>query len=310
MKTNIINYINLLTNEVSNIIKTSTYENREEKFKENGYKVCDRRSYSDICVKKNNLEFVVYYYSGSCSYEIGNGVYYRGIYYNTNQYEKLAEILIMSEWECDYERDIFATQLIETIVKEINETKSIVNGRGLGEIGSALRYRGYFVSYDGFSVCNFSKNGILYTATNRDRSWSVTDNFKVYLDDNTISKEFTLYNSNRTKLDRDFERIFGKVRKLGKRTTEKDLLSTYKRFRVRTYGSKTLNTIAYYDNFEDAKNFAKEESIKRAKETPRDLQRFAFTNPIDISDDYDLLAGYKYYQCGNSEFLVYVMGER
>jgi hypothetical protein len=257
----------------------------------------------NFSVKKHKLEFMVYYYSGSCCYSVADGVYYMGIFYNTSILDKLADILIMSEWECNYERDTFADNLIDYISKEIHHAKNYVNGRGLGEIGDSLRRHGYYIHYDGFSVCNFSKNGIIYSATCFNSRWEVRDNYSVYLPNDKQSISFKLAD-----LNNRFERIFGDIRVLGKRTTEKEKIGNYKKFAVRTYGSRTLDTIAVFDNFNDADKFAKEESIKRAKNTPNDLKRFSYPNPLDVSNKYDLLSGYLYYKCGSSEFLVFVVG--
>lgn len=302
MKTNIIRYINYLENEVETIVKNSTYENMEENFVVNGYEYKYGRM-STFSVKKHKLEFMVYYYSGSSLYEVGSGVYYMGVYYNNNIYDKLADILIMSEWECNYERDTFADSLIDYIKKEVNHAKNYVNGRGLGEIGDSLRRHGYYIHYDGFSVCNFSKNGLFFTATCFEKQWKLKDDYKAYLPNDKMTKEFSLAN-----LDIKFERYFGSIRTLGKRKTEKERIREYSKFAVRTYGSRTLDTIAVFDNFNDADKFAKEESIKRAKSTPNDLKSFSYSNPLDVSDKYDLLSGYLYYKCGNSEFLVFVVG--
>lgn len=302
MKTNIIRYINYLTNEVETITNNSTYENMVQNFIDKGYEYKNGRMCS-FSVKKHKLEFMVHYYSGSCCYNVADGVYYMGIFYNTSILDKLADILIMSEWECDYERDTFADNLIDYISKEIHHAKNYVNGRGLGEIGDSLRRHGYYIHYDGFSVCNFSKNGILFSATCFNSRWEVRDNYSVYLPNDKHSIKFKLAD-----LNNRFERIFGDIRVLGKRTTEKEKIGNYKKFAVRTYGSRTLDTIAVFDNFNDADKFAKEESIKRAKSTPNDLKRFSYSNPLDVSDKYDLLSGYLYYKCGSSEFLVFVVG--
>lgn len=302
MKTNIIRYINYLTNEVENITNNSTYEDMVQNFVDKGYEYKSGRMCS-FSVKKHKLEFMVYYHSGSCCYSIADGVYYMGIFYNTSILDKLADILIMSEWECDYERDTFADNLIDYISKEIHHAKNYVNGRGLGEIGDSLRRHGYYIHYDGFSVCNFSKNGILFSATCFNSRWEVKDYYKAYLPNNKLTKEFKLAD-----LNNRFERFFGDIRVLGKRTTEKEKIGNYKKFAVRTYGSRTLDTIAVFDNFNDADKFAKEESIKRAESTPNDLKRFSYSNPLDVSDKYDLLSGYLYYKCGSSEFLVFVVG--
>lgn len=302
MKTNIIRYINYLTNEVENITNNSTYENMVQNFIDKGYEYKKERM-CNFSVKKYKLEFMVYYYSGSCCYSVADGVYYMGIFYNTSILDKLADILIMSEWECNYERDTFADNLIDYISKEIHHAKNYVNGRGLGEIGDSLRRHGYYIHYDGFSVCNFSRNGIIYSATCFNSRWEVKDSYSVYLPNDKHSINFKLAD-----LNNRFERIFGDIRVLGKRTTEKEKIGNYKKFAVRTYGSRTLDTIAVFDNFNDADKFAKEESIKRAKSTPNDLKRFSYSNPLDVSDKYDLLSGYLYYKCGSSEFLVFVAG--
>jgi hypothetical protein len=273
-----------------------------QNFIDKGYEYKNGRMCS-FSVKKHKLEFMVHYYSGSCCYSLSDGVYYMGIFYNTSILDKLADILIMSEWECNYERDTFADNLIDYISKEINHTKTYVNGRGLGEIGDSLRRYGYYIHYDGFSVCNFSKNGIIYSATCFNSRWEVKDNYSVYLPNDKHSIKFKLAD-----LNNRFERIFGDIRVLGKRTTEKEKIGNYKKFAVRTYGSRTLDTIAVFDDFNDADKFAREESIKRAKSTPNDLKRFSYSNPLDVSDKYDLLSGYLYYKCGSSEFLVFVVG--
>ena len=159
-----------------------------------------------------------------------------------------------------------------------------------------------------FSVCNFSKGSVVYSA-HCDGKWSLTDNYSLYLADGVRSAEFTLYNNNRTNFNLA-EVVLGGKTDFGRRLTEKDLLPTYKKFRVRTYENKYLDTAKWFDNFEDAKKYAYDLAVEKAKSVSGSNRNYAITNPRDEGEDYDMLACYCWYSYrGARHHLVFVQGE-
>ena len=279
-------------------------------FNENGFKIIDN-GYMKVGVSKGGIiiELSSYISYGTCGFR--NAQPFDDWYYNLSSIENTIGHLLNYGFTCqEYTQSIKVATLIEEIKQEINETQKLVNGRGLGEIGDMLRYKGYFVSYNGFSVCNFSKGHIIYVASCHNGKWKLGDKFSLYLENGKISRTFYINNPTKTLNIEYLERIVGSNPKLGYRVTEMDKLHTYKRFRVRTYGAKYLETIAWFDDFESAKKFAYENAKERAKNTPKDLKRWAYLEPKDMSETFDYLACYKYYEYSNSAFFVFVQGEK
>ena len=311
MKENAIQYICSLFGEVETIVnKTKDKDTMYNLFKENGFKIFDN-GYMKVGVSKGGIiiELSSYISYGTCGFR--NALPFDDWYYNLSSIENTIGHLFNYGFTCkEYVQPLKVTTLIEDIKQEINETQKLVNGRGLGEIGDMLRYKGYFVSYNGFSVCNFSKGHIIYVASCNGGKWQLSDKFSLYLENGKISKTFYIKNPTKTLNIEYLERVVGSNPKLGYRVTEMDKLYTYKRFRVRTYGAKYLETIAWFDDFESAKKFAYENAKERAKNTPKDLKRWAYLEPKDMSETFDYLACYKYYECSGSAFFVFVQGEK
>ena len=237
-----------------------------------------------------------------------SGMYLGDSYCHIANIEQKIDEIIARGFKTDYVRPIETELAVEKIKKEIEETRKLVDGRGLGEMGGFLRSRGYFVSYDGFSVCNFSKGSVVYSA-HCEGKWKLSDKYSLYLADGILSADFALSNDNRVTLNLA-EVILGGKTDFGRRQTEKDLLPTYKKFRVRTYENKYLDTAKWFDNFEDAKKFAYDLAVEKAKSVEGSNRCYAITNPRDEGEDYDMLACYCWYSYnGARNHLVFVQGE-
>ena len=303
-RTNAMREIALMLGEINNAIILNGKRNCP-------YEVIESMGYkrNGNVFEKKGIRFSIGQYMSNYEWYVSWGFYF-GVdsWCHFTDIEKKIDEVIARGFKTDYVRSVETELVIENIKKEIEETRKLVNGRGLGEIGGFLRSRGYFVSYDGFSVCNFSKGSIVYSA-HCDGRWELTDNFSLYLADGVRSAEFTLYKTNRTNFNLA-EVVLGGKTSFGRRQTEKDLLPTYKRFRVRTFENRTLDTAKWFDNFEDAKKFAYDLAVEKAKSVARDLQRYARTNPRDEGEDYDMLACYCWYSYdGARNHLVFVQGE-
>lgn len=309
-KTNAIRYITSLFGEVENIVNTTDSTNLYETFEKNGFKVINN-GYMNVFLSKGGIAIKISSYLSYGLYSFNNINKYDNWYYDLSRIEDTIEHLLNFGFTCDeYTQSIKIATLIEELKEEIAKTKKLVNGKGLGEIGDMLRNNGYFVSYNGFSVCNFSKGHIIYRAHCNLGKWELLDDFRLYLENDKVSKSFYLDKGPLPYRIDCLERIIGNNPKLGYRVTEMDKLHTYKRFRVRTYGAKYLETIAWFDDFESAKKFAYETAKERAKNIPNDLKRWAYTTPKDMSETFDYLACYKYYEYSNSAFFVFVQGEK
>lgn len=217
----------------------------------------------------------------------------------------------------EYVRPKETEDVIATVKTKAEEYKSLIDGRRGGELGAMLRARGCKVHYDGFSVCNFSSDFLAFSCHN-DGHWRVEDyGYTVIHTDGSHSMRFNIAGDGQhLELERDFEAIFGPWKGYGRFFSEAELFRmgrlTFKRFRVRTYGDKTLDTLKYFDDYEQARHFAYDEAKRRAESVTDDRRRFAFTNPKDITDEHnDLLAVYLYYQGGPQapKYFVFVQGE-
>lgn len=208
-----------------------------------------------------------------------------------------------------FERSAETESFIETIKADILKARKLVEGRGGGTLGDMLRYNGYLVSYDGYSVCSFTKGCLVFHATNHDH-WRLDDNYNAIFEGEQISAPFSLDSEKGFRLEEDFEAIFGENPQLGHYLTEKERLKDYKYFRVREYFPKELKTLKEFDSFEEAKKFAYEKAKEYAEGVRDDRRRFAYRDPLDVSDKYDYLAAYIWYSAGRgSEHMVFVQGE-
>ena len=271
---------------------------------------------------KNGIIYTMWTSDGSFGrWHVDLGFYIGGTYVRYWDIEKrIDEIVEMysipSGVEVE-ERDEETKSLIAKIKGEINFTEKLVNSfGGWGEIGGRLRINGYFVSYDGGSVCNFYKNGICYTAHTNEypkSGWHLCDKFSVYDEDNELSEDFSLKGEHNPALEKDFEVVLYGVKKLGHRESEKEKLANgklvYREYRVRDYHSKTLETLGYFDTLEEAKKFAYDKAKAFAESIKDDRRRWAWTNPRDISDEIDYLAAFVYYEYDRHKCFVFVQGE-
>ena len=303
-RTNAMREIALMLGEINNAIILNGNRNCP-------YEVIESMGYkrNGNVFEKKGIRFSINKYSSSYEWYVSWGFYF-GVdsYCHITNIEQKIDEVIARGFKTDYVRPIETELVVEKIKNEIEETRKLVDGRGLGEMGGFLRSRGYFVSYDGFSVCNFSKGSIVYSA-HCDGKWSLTDNYSLYLADGVRSAEFTLYNNNRTNFNLA-EVVLGGKTDFGRRLTEKDLLPTYKKFRVRTYENKYLDTAKWFDNFEDAKKYAYDLAVEKAKSVEGSNRCYAITNPRDEGEDYDMLACYCWYSYrGARHHLVFVQGE-
>ena len=298
-------------------------ENKQEicdpsKFlKPNGYEVTRSDNFGSWYATKNGLTFYCGRYSSTYVLHIEYGFWVgkreEGKYFRIFIVDENVENIIKAGYvlpKDHYVRGADVEECIKTIKAEIDKAKSIIRG-GYGERGDMLYRNGYKVDYDGGSVCTFSKGFIHFSAHNDyPQGWKLDDKFNVYVADDVFSVDFSVESDRHLKLERDFEAIFGDIPTFGRALTEKDRIGEYKSFRVRTYVPRELNTLKWFDNFEDAKAFAYKTAKEYAEGVKDDRYRYAYTNPVDISDRYDYLAAYMWYKYDRgSEHFVFVQGE-
>lgn len=268
--------------------------------------------YGEKKLEKKGLIFPIWYLSDS-RWHLSNGFYFgknkeRKFCAYCDIPKKIGEIVAQG-FVPEYKRSEETQKLSDFILSKIKETDAIVSDARSSLLGGALRYRGYFVSYDGYSVCSFTKDGIMYHADAVGSGrWRLTNGFNVYVANGKPSDGFSI---GKGKLGTDYiEGVVGNLTELGRRLTEKDLLPTYKRFRVRTYGEKELKTIKWFDDFESAKKYAYDYAVEQAKKVEPRYRRWAHNPPLDWSERNDYLALYVWYKHDNgSPYAVFVQGE-
>lgn len=279
----------------------------DDEMKTLGYTV-SKQGYFGMSLIKDELKFPIYYLSDS-RYHLSNGFYFG----NENKFcafsyiDNMIADIVAQGFNPDYKRSKELQDISDLIVGKINETKNIVLDSRCFLLGNTLRRQGYFVSYDGYSVCSFTKDGINYSAEAAgNRVWRLRDTFSVYIADGIISDGFSM------SVISDYpESVLGNITKLGRRLTEMDLLSEYTKFRVRTFSDKTLTTIKWFDDFETAKKYAYDYAVNLAEKVDPRCREWAHNPPLDWSKRDDYLACYVWYLYnGNYPRLVFVQGEK
>jgi len=273
------------------------------------------RDTSLIYLDRDGVTISAHYYSSGC-WSIDCAFTYKNKYYRVFDIDKRIDELIADGFTApaDFKRSEETIANIERIKNLIAEAKRLVDGRRCGELGDMLRSNGYFVEYDGSSCCTFSKDCLNFNAHyNYDkREWEV-EWCNAFLSNGELTRfRISVGRSSGDgylKVDESYEGIFGDS-KIGHRLTEKDRVSEYKSFRVRSYGSRELTTLKLFKSFDDANKYAYETAKAYAEGVTDDRRRYAHRIPIDISDKYDYLAAYLWYRYdeGSSHF-VFVQGE-
>lgn len=303
--TNAIRKIHKMMGEIEVSLSINRSINEDE-LSEMGYSVT-KIKYDEFEISKDGLAFPVWTKEGR--YYTSGGFYFgpqRTYFYNMCYLPSSINELIKLGFNPSYERSRELQELSDLIVGRINETIRIVESTREWTLGNTLRRMGYFVAYDGSSVCNFVKDGIVYSAVMTGVvHWKVSDSFNVYVADGVPSKKCSL-----STIKNYIEGIMGNVTKLGRRMTEKDLISEYKRFRVRTYADRTLKTIKWFDDFESARKYAYDYAVELARKVEPRYRRWAHNPPLDWSDRNDYLALYIWYMHDSGcPHAVFVQGE-
>lgn len=283
----------------------------EKELAEIGYKVV-RDGYWSTYAYKNGIGIGIDFYNSNYTYNVNHGVFYGDEdvkkYCHFARIDEQIDDILACGFVPDYTRSLQMQAFADGIKSRIEETDRFVTTRGLGEIGAFLRSRGYSVSYDGFSWCTFSKDGILYNAS-YNKGWKLTDRFKLYVGDDILSAEFSIRDKDRTDGLRYIELYVGTTSSLGRELTEMDKLHTYSRFRVRTYNGDELATVKWFDNFEEAKKFAYELACEKARNVRPYNRQWTVTDPKDRGTEFDMLACFIWYEYRKSKCLVFVQGE-
>lgn len=266
------------------------------------------------------LDFYFSYYGSS--YNLGNGFNFKDKWYNLYDIEEKYDELIADGFvpQDEYVRSEKAQEQIKKISALYYEFKEKVARRGgWGELGGSMRSYGCYVTYDGGSICNFSKDFLCMSAHTNEypkAGWHLEKRVSIYFGNGDLSDAFSVEeDENSRNLDRDFEWLFGtEIKDFGRFYTERELFEmgekSYPYYRVRFRVPRELGTLEVFDNFEDVKKFAYEEAKRRAESVTDDRRRYAYRNPQDCADITDTLCAYMYYKYDRgSEHIIFVQGE-
>ena len=258
---------------------------------------------------KDGIKVIFNFYNSNYTYDVDFGFYFDGSKYcNFADIDTRFEEILASGFKPTYVRSPQMQNFIDDIRAKVNETQKLVRSRSLGEIGGFMRSRGYFVTYDGFSWCTFSKDGIQYNASDN-KGWKLTGVISLYLADDILSTEFRYEDKAYINGLAYLELFVGDTIHLGKELTEMDRLHKYTKFRVRTYSNKYLDTVEWFNDFEEAKQHAYDLAVEKAKSVDPRYREWAITKPKDRGKEFDMLACFVWYECNNSKHLVFVQGE-
>ena len=327
-KTNIIRYLMTLVHfmEVnSNIINGYGYydkvEERNKFLAENGIKKMETEPiYALSNYTYKGLEFHYTYYGSE--YHVGSGFYFNDKYYDLWRIDDRVDELIADGWtpQDEYVRSARAEEQIKAIKVVYQQMKDVVaNKYGWGELGGTMRSHGCYVHYDGGSVCDFSK-GFLHCHAHTNEypksGWHIEPKCEVYFEDGSLSDSFAVEDSDHHRsIDKHFEWLFGaEISGFGRFYTERELFDMGKKhydyYRVRYHYPRENGTLAVFDTFEEAKEFAYKEAKERAEAVKDDRRRYAYRNPRDYADLTDTLCAYLYYMYDRgSEHIIFVQGE-
>lgn len=233
--------------------------------------------------------------------------------------DEAADALIKEGCPTDYVRSEAITKRIAEIKAKQKEVEERVNKKGgYGEIGDFMRSFGCYVNYDGGSCSTFSKDFLECNAHTNDypkQGWHLTNGYRLLYADGTTSMEFHIdHPSGYIDLDTDYEAIFGtgEPKELGRFYTEKERFEKgwikYDKYVVCYNAPKNYERLEVFDTFEEAKKNAYERAKAAAENTPRDLRRYTYTNPIDVSNRDNDLASYQYYNCDGYRYRYCVEG--
>lgn len=259
---------------------------------------------------KDGIKVCIEYHNSNGTYDAAYGFYY-GLDHRYCHFasidEKIDDILACG-FSSVYIRSQEMQSFIDTLKSKIDETRSLIANRGIGPIGGTLQSKGYLVTYNGSSWCTFSKDGIQYNASCT-RRWELTDRITLYVDDDVLSADFSVEESSKINGLKYLELFVGDQMTLGRELTEMDKLPRYKKFRVRTSDGEYLDTVKWFEDFEEAKKYAYDLAVEKAKNVKPYCREWANTDPKDRGKQYDLLACYVWYECNHRHYLVFVQGE-
>ena len=283
----------------------------EKELAEMGYKVI-RDGYWKTYAYKNRIGVGIDFYNSNHTYNVNHGVYYGDKdvknYCHFARIDEQIDDILACGFVPDYTRSLQMQAFADDLKTKIEETRRLVSTRSIGEIGGFLRSHGYFVTYNGFSWCTFSKDGIQDNA-NCNKRWELNDRYRLYINDDVLSGEFSIFDADRTDGLKYLELYIGDKCSLGRELTEMDKLNRYSRFRVRTYASRELDTVKWFDDFEKAKRFAYEIACENARHVSPCNREWAITDPKDRGKEFDMLACFVWYEYKHSKCLVFVQGE-
>lgn len=186
----------------------------------------------------------------------------------------------------------------EELIAKWRRAKSVVDNRGLGEIGGIVRHAGYDVLIDGFSVCNFYERGtyLRYYAGNEDSKWKLYD---------SIGLEPNKYPIKVSDIDPNGEYEIEKQESIAERF-EKGLIKC-DRFAV----YNTNNLVGYFSTFEEADNAARNlcQKLIDSRNNDRDCARYYETkvqNDAQLASERVELRYYPWYNYQNHPHFVSV----
>lgn len=259
-----------------------------------------------IC--KSNICVPLFWSNGQVSfcrkfYLIKDGQIDFDKYYDIDDISEVEGIVNVPD---NFQRSLDNISAIETIKQGCDNIKDLLKGAlSYEHVGGRFRIRGYFVSDDRCAYCCVEKGGIWYCLDTYSGTWQVKNVFVKDSEGNIAQMPIG-------DIEDKFELYFGNFAGFGHRITEKERLANgeYNKFRVRTYADKCLNTIAWFDTFEEAKQFAYKTAKEEAESIKGRNKQYAITEPRDLGEEKDYLAFYKWYDYNGCYGAVFVQGEK
>lgn len=233
---------------------------------------------------------------------------YDGKHYHAMSDESMSRLVeLCGDKIPDYDRGVDFQALIDDIKAKARKVSDWVRyGSNSGLLGVNLRSHGCFVAYNGYGCCDFEYGGVWFHAMSDGggRRWELTDRIEVIREDGTMSEDFRL-----SRINEVAEAFLWGMTRTGKRMTEKDKIKGYKDFYVCSDGPRETEYVGHFSSFEEANKYAFEYAKEKAGSLPRDLQKYSYRSPRDISDEIDECGAWLWYSYDGMRYYIYVKGE-
>lgn len=202
------------------------------------------------------------------------------------------------------------------IIARWNKAKELTDkiGRSLGEKGGYFRSNGYDICYDGFNICTFECKDIdlSFSAYNwtDDNHWELKNAFYVEDREHYAERQSWMHEkSPKSLIDPEKEYEFKHNYSLAE-CFEKGIIKP-NRFKVTNESNKTIGEWRYFDSFEMADEYAREECQRRIDRRFNDpsCRQYYMTsvrNNVQDAKECKELRHYSWYQIDLRDFWITV----